>query len=391
MKYIIIVALATFFIACQKDPIISSDTYACHLAFPENGLVHPKNDQFEEAMKKVQKLVPGVQVAIRSKDGNLWLGSQGLADIPNNIPFENCTKTMVGSVSKIYTAVLIMQLQEDSVLSITDPITNWIEADIINGLRNAELVSIQHLLKHTSGIRDYLNNEIQIDFVNNLNLKLTPREKLKYAYGKSPEFAPDEKYGYSNSNYVLLGLIIEKARNLSYKEAIDAYINKPLGFLNTEAGTPKNPIPTGTARPYLALQNGKYSDIMEVSVSDAATGDGAIATNAQEAIYFMEAIASNTIISKISKKMMLDQRTELGYQRLLGKDNWYGLGLEQSENINGFAFGHYGSTSAYWSQLFHFPENNVTFAISFNGDTEQEKEYKQLQDFIIEMINIAFE
>ena len=76
---------------------------------------------------------------------------------------------------------------------------------------------------------------------------------------------------------------------------------------------------------------------------------------------------------------------------LLGENNWYGLGLQQVETSHGFAYGHSGSTSAYWSKLFHFPENNVTIAIAFNGDTEQNDEYNQLQDFILEIIEIAFE
>ena len=239
--------------SCQKDPIINPNIYNCTLAFTDNSSSHPKQAQFETAMKKIEQLVPGVQVAVTSKDGNTWLGSQGMADIPNQAPFEKCTKTMVGSVSKIYTAVLIMQLQEDSILSINDPISDWIDSDIVSEISNADMVSIKHLLMHTSGIKDYLGVKFQLDALNTPNFKLTPSEKLKYIYGKSAEFNTGEKYGYSNSNYVLLGLIIEKARNMSFKSAIEVYVNDPLGYINTKAGTPNNPIPTGTARPYLAL------------------------------------------------------------------------------------------------------------------------------------------
>ena len=79
------------------------------------------------ARKEIEQIVPGVQVAVRSKNGDLWFGCQGLADIPNEVPFQKCTKTMVGSVSKMYTAVLIMQLREERILSIDDLISNWLD------------------------------------------------------------------------------------------------------------------------------------------------------------------------------------------------------------------------------------------------------------------------
>lgn len=374
------------FTNCQKDPIINPNIYNCTLAFADNSSYQPKQTQFETAMKKIEQLVPGVQVAVRSKDGNIWLGSQGMADIPNQIPFEKCTKTMVGSVSKIYTAVLIMQLQEDSILSINDPISDWIDTNTISEISNADKVSIKQLLMHTSGIKDYLDVKFQLDALNTPNFKLTPQEKLKYIYGKSADFNPDEKFGYSNSNYVLLGLIIENARKKSLENAIETYINNPLGFTNTETGTPDNPIPSGTARPYLALHNGgKYTDIMHFAVSDGATGDGAIATNMQEALYFIESIANGIIISLPTKEIMLNLRVATD------TDNWYSLGLDQQETSYGFRYGHRGSTSSYWSFLYHYPDSNITIAIAFNGDTEQNDEYNQLQSFINEIIDLAFE
>lgn len=392
MKNIFILALIILFTSCEKAALVAPSVYACDLAFTENSAVHPKSNQFEAAMEKVEAYVPGVQIAVRSKDGKVWLGAQGLADIPNKVPFEKCTKTMIGSVTKIYTATLIMQLQENNILSIEDPISKWLDAAMVEEIKNADKVNIRQLLNHTSGIRDYLDTEHHINALNTPNYKLSPTEKLAYIYGKSADHAPDAQYTYSNSNYVLLGLIIEKARAMPYHEAVATYINAPLGLQHTTAGTTENPIPTGTARPYYAVRNGKYTDIMPFSVSDAATGDGAIATNMQEALIFIEGLFNHTLVAQETMTQMLEEDVEREGPALFGTSKSVGLGLVKIVNEKyGSVIGHGGSTSAYWSQLFHYPESQVTIAVAFNGDTEQDYEYEQLLQMILEVVDIAFE
>ena len=392
MKNILILALVILLSSCEKAPIVAPSIYACDLAFTENSIAHPKAGKFQLAMEEIKGYVPGVQVAVRSKDGNVWLGAQGLADIPNKVPYENCTKTMIGSASKMYTATLIMQLQEDNILSIEDPISKWLDAAMIEQIENADQVNIRQLLNHTSGIRDYLSVEHHINSLNTPNYKLSPTEKMAYIYGKPADNAPDAHYTYSNSNYVLLGLIIEKARAMSYAEAIVNYINTPLGLQNTLAGTTENPIPSGTARPYFAVRNGKYTDIMPFSVSDAATGDGAMATNMQEALLFIEGLFKHTLVSEETMTQMMEENVKMEGPDLFGEGKSAGLGLEHIVHPQyGSVIGHSGSTTAYWSHVFHYPESQVTIAVAFNGDTNQVYEYEQLQKMIITMVDIAFE
>lgn len=392
MKNIFILALIILCTSCEKAVLVAPSIYACDLAFTEDSAAHPKSSQFEAAMEKVEAYVPGVQIAVRSKDGQVWLGAQGLADIPNQVAYENCTKTMIGSSSKMYTATLIMQLQEDNILSIEDPISKWLDAAMIEKIENADQVNIRQLLNHTSGIRDYLSVEHHINALNTPNYKLSPAEKMAYIYGKPADNAPDAHYTYSNSNYVLLGLIIEKARAMPYHEAVVNYINAPLGLQNTVAGTTENPIPTGTARPYFAVRNGKYTDIMPFSVSDAATGDGAMATNMQEALLFIEGLFNHTLVSEETLTQMMEENVKMESPDLFGEGKSAGLGLEHIVHEKyGSVIGHSGSTTAYWAQLFHYPESQVTIAVAFNGDTNQDYEYEQLLQMILEVVDIAFE
>jgi len=378
-KYISIIALTILFVACDKPEIIEPSVYNCSLSFVDESTTHPNNTELQNALDEIATLTPGVQVSVRTADGKRWNGSAGMADIPNNIPLQPCHKLMVGSVSKIYTGVLIMQLHDEGILSVDDLLKDWLEADLINNIENADVVSLRQLLNHTSGIKDYL-------------YKLTQREKLEYIYGKSADHAPDEAHTYSNSNYVLLGLVIEKARNMTLWDAVDTYISQPMGFENTVFGTHDEPIPAGTARPYWASRNQKYIDIIENSVSDAATGDGGIAANTQELNVFIENVFNGTLVSNEALSMMRNDSVDVDGQTYPHWENeFYGLGLEIYHTEHGVAYGHTGSTSSYTAYLLHFPEKNMTLSIAYNGETMDEDVWHKQYETREKILDIMFE
>jgi len=381
----LIISILLLTLSCEKDPVVPIEVYNCNLSFSDNSISHPKKAQFENALNDLKQYVPGVQVAVRSKDGNIWIGNQGTIDIPNRVEMKSCSHFLVGSISKMFTSVLIMKLQEQGLLSIDDPIKNWIEPQLINKIENADQVTIKNLLMHTSGVKDYIGTKFQIDRLNNSKLLLTPRQKLEYIFNKNADFLPNEKYGYSNSNYVLLGLIIEKAEDLPLDRVEKLYISNVLGLENTQMETPNNPIPLGTARPYLDLGNGQFQDVMDFALSDAATGDGGIISNAQDLLFFIESIVNQTLINASSYQMMLDNRVEIK----TGK--WYGLGLEQETKENGFRIGHSGGTEGYTSFLMNYPDSNVSVAVCLNGSSDNEEVLNKISDFIKELQQIAFE
>jgi len=168
---------------------------------------------------------------------------------------------------------------------------------VFQKLANADEVSLKQMLNHTSGIPDYLAAKAFVDAINIDNLLLTQEEKLEYAYGKKATNKPGEEYSYSNSNYVLLGLVIEKLRKMDLWDAVDIYIAQPLNLTIAKMGTETNPIPEGTARPYIATRDEKFMDIMQNSVADAATGDGGIATNMQDLAIFIKALFTGQLTS----------------------------------------------------------------------------------------------
>lgn len=381
----LIITLVLILTGCSKDPFIPIDIYSCNLSFSDNSTVHPKRVRFENAMNKLAQVVPGVQASVRSVDGNIWTGSQGLIDIENEIATEKCSRYLVGSVSKIFISTLILQLQEEGILSIDDPIENWLESELVDKIENANQVTIKNILMHTSGIKEYIGAQFQIDRLNNSKLLLTPTQKLKYIFNKSADFAPNTRYGYSNTNYVLLGLIIEKALGISLDKAVKLYITDVVRMRNTKMGTSQDPIPSGTSRPYLNQSNGQFIDVMNFALSDAATGDGGIISNTQDLLLFIESIVNNTLISSISYDQMLSNKIEIKTNK------WYGLGIEQENKDNGFRIAHSGGTEGYISFLMHYPDSNVTVAVCLNSSSENEEVLNKIISFLNEIQKIAFE
>ncbi len=370
-NYIFAIISLVIFSSCQKDEIIESTVYDCTPSFAVNNEAHPKHKELLQKIETYIEKMPGAQIAITSADGAKWTSAVGWADIPSQIPFEVCTETMIGSVSKVVTGAMILQLQDEGILSIEDPLSKWLDMSLIKEIENADKVNLKQLLNHTTGIKDYLAAK---HFVNSMNKSYnleTQEEKLKYVYGKSAEFEPGLRYSYSNTNYVLLGLVIEQARNLPLWEVVDQFIATPLGLQNFEMGTHDNPIPDRAARPYLAVSGDKYNDVIQHAVADAATGDGGISTNMQDLNAFFEGLFNGSLLSSEALTQMTEEVVSVGdgfsYANPGFGEEKYGLGIERYDTPDGFAYGHQGSTSSYEAYSLYYPETGIAISIGFNG------------------------
>ncbi|MEO1448144.1 MAG: serine hydrolase domain-containing protein [Bacteroidota bacterium] len=375
MKRILyILLLLPFCWACDEAPVVDPVTYDCALNFPNEGANHPKASVMSQALAEHVEVNPGIQVALRTEDQLIWTDAYGKADIPNNVALEACTPTMVGSISKVFTGVLIMQLHEEGILSVEDPARDWLDPELVDNIENLDQATIRQLLNHTSGIFDYLGAEQFVTALNEPPLLESQFDKLRFAYGRKAYHPVGEKHTYSNSNYVLLGLIIEKGRNMPLWDAVRMYITEPLGLGQTQMGTHDDPIPAGTARPY-ALSQGRYRDLMPHAVSDAATGDGGIASNMQELMIFAEGIFDGTLMKQETMELMIGNPVEMGLDQTdfsEWDDERYGLGIARFNTPYGTAYGHTGSTSSYNAFLWYWPDTGASLAIGYHIEADGE-------------------
>ena len=145
--------------------------------------------------------------------------SYGMADYEKKIPNTPQTIFRLASVSKQFTATCIMMLEERGLLSVNDPVNKYIP-DYPNG----DIITLHHLLTHTSGIPEYFTD------LNNLDHYFTPGDIIRIFKDRPLEFAPGARFKYSNSNYILLGYIIEEVSHMKYEDFVKRNIFEPLGM-----------------------------------------------------------------------------------------------------------------------------------------------------------------
>ena len=170
---------------------------------------------------------PGAVVLIAKRDTVLYRKAFGLASVEKSIAMRPDMIFQIASMTKQFTAAAIVQLAEHGKLSTDDPIQKYLEKYPGHG----HTITINHLLTQTSGIPEFFDPDESEKHL--LVKEHTPWDLISYFKDRPLDFEPGTKFAYSNSNYVLLGAIIEKVSGISYSEYMDQFIFTPIGMKNT--------------------------------------------------------------------------------------------------------------------------------------------------------------
>ena len=311
----------------------------------------------QEASQKIGELV-GAWVKNEKFNGTVLVAENGNIVFQKGYGYKNAvtrelndanTIFQIGSITKQFTSALILRLQENKKLSIHDKLSKYFPA-----LPFADKVSIENLLSHTSGIYNYTNDG---DFMKTEAVKPATHDKLLALFKDKPlEFEPGSKFSYSNSNYILLGFIIEKVSGKPYEQMVHEMIFAPLhmdhsGFNFTSLHA------ADKATGYFALSKSgsTAAGIVDSSVSYAA---GAIYTTAGDLYKWDRALYTENIINKSSLK---DAYT-------IRKDK-YGLGWSIDSAYGKQVYQHGGGIFGFTSFIFRSPEENICILLLDNeGD-----------------------
>lgn len=204
---------------------------------------------------------PGTIVAVRSPEGT-WITSYGVADLGTDAPMTVDLHHRIGSVTKSFTATLILQLVEEGELSLTDPVSRYVP-DVPRG----DDITLADLITMRSGIRDYFDSFLA-EWISTSSVAYTADQMLAVSFGEPPLFAPDAGFDYSNANYLLLGKVVEDVTGNSFKQELDSRIIEPLGLSETSWPGDSAVIPDPHAR--------GYSNVIAVDGAPAATPDGSL-------------------------------------------------------------------------------------------------------------------
>ena len=372
MKLLFSLFSLTGLLACQQMDIPQAQRQSCD---PDSSATHLKHQTYLSELRQYRQNTgsPGSLMLIQKPGEARWAGAVGQSNLENQTDLLVCDQFRTGSITKVFVAVAVLKLQEQGLLRLTDNLAQLLPATRGN-IPQAEQITVRHLLNHTSGLADPTNESIryQLSLVDNAEerFKQTTNQLLsRYVYGKPLHFAPGSGWHYSNTNYWLLGQIIEQKTGKRLHDVLDQWIFRPLGLSATylEVRDDRNVI-----RGYADIYgNGRLFDVSHWDRADSdGEADGGIVSTAADLARFMEGLFGGKLLSESSL-------TEMIQPTLLPScptgDCEYGLGIELWKTNAGRDFGHNGSSVGFEANLLYFPHNKGVFVLYKNNGNGSDK------------------
>ncbi len=291
----------------------------------------------KQAMRDTLQLgYPGI-LAKTSKGGKTWGYAAGVADLNTKKPMKTDFRFRIGSVTKTFTATVVLQLAGENRLNLDDSIEKWLPGVIQGNGYDAKQITVRQMLNHTSGIAEYSKSK-EADFTNPKRI-YTAEELVKIGLSAPPDFAPGTGWSYSNTGYVLLGMLIEKVTGNSYAEEIENRIIEPLELSNTFLPGNSSVIPgTKHARGY--VQPDGASELKDVTYYNPSIGSSAgdMISTADDLNKFFSSLLGGKLLKEQQLKQMLTT-VPTGIAEI-GR---YGLGIYETKLPNGVSiWGHSG-------------------------------------------------
>jgi D-alanyl-D-alanine carboxypeptidase len=311
----------------------------------------------------------GPAVAARITIGDeSWAAAGGLVDTADSKAATADGLFRIASISKTWLAVSVMQLSEQGVLSLDDPVTRWLPDDISRQIANTDSATIRHLLTMTSGIPEYLDDEFFYAVEENTSHAWTPREAMSYAYDLPASFAPGDGFEYCNTNYVLLQLIVEAATRKPMYQVMREQIFTPLKLKDTYVQAQEQ----GTAfvHGYEDFDgDGQIDDVTNIN-DGAGLGDGALISTTADLTRFYQALfVQHSLLDEASVQQMIDAGDNA---------DEYGIALEVSEGNYGPQLGHTGSVLGFSGAVYYLSDIDAVVVILYGSQDLDEAHVDQL-------------
>jgi D-alanyl-D-alanine carboxypeptidase len=325
----------------------------------------------EAAVESPDTQYPGAVLHVSSSELGTWTGAAGLGDTETNTAMRPHDKFRAGSLTKPFIAVVILQLVEEGLFSLDDPITTVLPESVTSKFADSNQITVRMLLNHTGGLPDFMDLAGP-EIVANPTKLWEAEEFLDFAAAQEPWFAPGEAQGYSNTDYILLGMIIEEATGRSWREEMRARVFEPLNLENTLLPEPNDTtIPGDHARGYADFGDGVVdaTEIVNASVVGAPGGQSLV-TNPEDLARFMTTVLAGELFQKA--ETLDEMLTFVDWpdgNPLSPYLDGYGLGLMKADFGSGIeGVGHSGDTEGgYHVFVFHLPAQNMTISGAVNA------------------------
>jgi len=289
--------------------------------------------------------IPGAAAAVVAGGRVVWVGASGLADVRRRVPVRRDTRYAIGSVTKPFVAGLVVQLAATGVLGLDDPLSRWVPR-----FPGARRITLRELLDQTSGLDDYVTDGrfLAAERRRGPEFEWAPRQLLRYV--PSPLAAPGERWNYSNANYLLLGLVVERATHRRIGPQLpDAFVFQP-------QEPPAGDVAVGyfDGRP---SRNDPFVPSRETASSAWASGN---------------LLASAGDLARVGDALLraAPRRGMTQWVKAFGDAPEYGLGLMHIRLAGQDAWGHSGDIYGFHADLWYLPSADVTVVALVNRNLQ---------------------
>ena len=356
-------------IVCNRNiaPLIKATTHS-----PGNILAAVPISTQDSLEQKLQQIldnqvaqgVPGVTMYIRKSNGWTWSGASGWSNLNDQVPMKASDRFRIMSITKSFVATVVLQLTQEGKLGkqgLDTTIDKLLPAKLANRIPNHNQIKVRHLLNHTSGLFNYVDNE---RYERETFSEGTLDNVIDWAFGegsKPPLFAPGTRFDYSDTNAIIEELIVQQVTGHPLAVEIRDRILTPLGLKNTymeriEKGAVAG---SGFVHGYTVDTNKDRTPVTK-DVTDlgdvVGTGDGGLISNAEDLALFAKGL--------FHPGTLLNQKF---FNQMINFNHHVGLGVFEESFPGVKTWGHSGRWHGYNSQMYFLPAQNVAAAAMANG------------------------
>jgi D-alanyl-D-alanine carboxypeptidase len=328
-----------------------------------------KLDEWHKAGK-----FPGATLGVALANGESFGLAVGYSDRDAKTPMKPNDRMLAGSVGKTFAAATALQLVKEGKIGLDDKIEKYLGKEAwFPRLPNAKDVTIRQLMNHTSGLVRYEFKDEFTKYLTEHPMKVwTPEERLAYLFDEKPPFEAGKGWDYSDTNYIVLGMIIERVTGRSFYDEANRRVIKPLKLKDTIPQ--EGPVMKGVVQGYAGagnpfggkdamIENGKFV----INPQLEWTGGGYASTSQDLARW-----AKMMYEGKAYDASLLPQVLDGVAAPMLGKETKYGLGVIIRKTQAGTSYGHSGFFPGYLTDMMYFPDKKFAIAIQVNTSVPQD-------------------
>jgi D-alanyl-D-alanine carboxypeptidase len=362
MKRLVLLSLClVFFLCCTSGPT-------------DNDALKNLESDLQVKLDEIQQSggMPGVTLGIVLPDGKEISLASGLADIESKTKMKPTDRMLMGSIGKTYVATVALQLVKEGKFSLDDKISLYLgDQPWFKRLPNAEDITIRMLMNHSAGLPRYVfKKEFGTQLSQSPDKVWKPEELLAFILDDDPLYPAGEGWGYSDTDYIVLGMIIEKTTGSTYYEELKKRVLVPFNLKDTTPSDKRRlkglvPGYTSDRKPPFFLPEKMVVDgVYAINPQFEWTGGGLITTSLELA-RFIKLLLEGKVIYKDHLEQMKQPVNEKSGKR---DSTGYGLGLEVWQTQYGFTYGHRGTMPGYGSITLYLPDYRFSIAMQYNTD-----------------------